>query len=79
MSTTPYALTEELMDKAGGRYKLVVLAFRRAAELNAGAAKLVKSDSKKVTTIALEEITQGKIFVKPADSKEAKKDEKKKA
>lgn len=49
------------MKKTGSVYKLVVLAARRASELNEGAPKLVDSESKKTSTIALEEIAQGKV------------------
>lgn len=50
---------EELTQKVGSVYKLVNLASRRAAELSAGYLPLVQIDSKKETTIALEEIRQG--------------------
>lgn len=53
------------MNKADSMYKLVILASKRALELNDGSPKLVETDSKKVTTIALEEIRRGKISIKP--------------
>ena len=55
---------EELTKQIGSVYKLVVLAARRAAELNEGAAPLVQVNSKKAATIALEEIRQGLITYK---------------
>ncbi|MBI4436735.1 MAG: DNA-directed RNA polymerase subunit omega [Candidatus Omnitrophica bacterium] len=55
---------EELSKQTGSIYKLVVLAARRAAELNEGAAPLVQVSSKKVATIALEEIRQGLVTYK---------------
>ena len=52
---------EELMKKVGSIYKLVNLASRRAAELNAGTLPLIEIESKKAATIALEEIRQGLV------------------
>lgn len=42
-------------------YKLTLAAAARANELSQGAQPLVKSSSKKVSTIALEEIAAGKV------------------
>ncbi len=56
--------TEELLDKTKSVYKLVILASKRALELNEGSPKLIESDSKKISTIALEEIKAGKIAIK---------------
>lgn len=61
MITSPI---QELVRKTGSIYKLVNLASRRAAELNAGAPPLVQVDSKKAATIALEEIRQGAVSYK---------------
>ena len=55
---------EELNKNVGSIYKLVILAARRAAELNEGAAPLIQIDSKKAATIALEEIRQGLVTYK---------------
>jgi len=44
-------------------YKLVGLAARRAKELSDGAPKLTAADSKKVATLALEEIRSGKVLL----------------
>lgn len=52
------------MNKTNSMYKLVILASRRALELNEGSPKLVETDSKRVTTIALEEIRRGKVSIK---------------
>ncbi len=52
------------MDKTNSMYKLVILASKRALELNEGSPKLVETDSKKVTTIALQEIQRNKISIK---------------
>ncbi len=55
---------DELLDKAGSVYKLVILAARRAIELSDGAQKLVQTKQTKPTMIALEEIRQGKVSYK---------------
>ena len=61
---------DTLLNKTGSIYKLVILAFRRAIELNEGAAKLVDADPEmKVSTIALKEITEGKISYKIKEDK----------
>ena len=59
----PGVPTQELLKQCPSIYKLVVIAARRAKELSEGAPKLVEMDTKKVTTIALEEIRQGKIQI----------------
>lgn len=56
--------TEDVLDKTNSIYKLVILASKRALELNEGSPKLVETDSKKISTIALEEIRAGKIGMK---------------
>lgn len=56
-----YIPTEELIKKVGSVYKLTILAARRAQQLNDGAPKLVESQASKISTIALEEISQGKV------------------
>ncbi len=56
-----YVPIQDLLSKTGSIYKLVVLASKRALELNNGARKLVEEDGEKVSTIALEEIAQGKV------------------
>jgi DNA-directed RNA polymerase subunit omega len=56
---------ENLLDKTDNSiYKLVILASKRALELNEGSPKLVETESKKIATVALEEIREGKIGMK---------------
>lgn len=57
--------TQDMLKQCPSIYKLVVVAARRAKELAEGAPKLIETDAKKVTTIALEEIRQGKIQIQP--------------
>jgi len=46
------------------KYLLVMMVANRAKELTKGAKPLVKSKSKQPTTIALEEIKAGKVYLK---------------
>jgi DNA-directed RNA polymerase omega subunit len=65
-----YLWRDELVRKIGSVYKLVILASYRAVELNAGAQKLVDTDSnEKVTNIALKEILEGKVALKEKQEK----------
>lgn len=55
---------EELLKKSGSVYKLVILAAKRAKELTEGAPPLIETSQRKITSIALEEILQGRVFNK---------------
>ena len=56
---------ENLLGKTDNSiYKLVILASKRALELNEGSPRLVETDNKKISTVALEEIREGKICMK---------------
>jgi DNA-directed RNA polymerase omega subunit len=55
---------ESLYDKTGSVYKLVVLASRRALELNAGAAQLTQEQKENIIETALQEIAEGKVGFK---------------
>ncbi|MBL7072898.1 MAG: DNA-directed RNA polymerase subunit omega [Candidatus Omnitrophica bacterium] len=58
---------DELLKKTGSVYKLCNLAALRAIELNSGMKKLVDiSPAEKVTTIAIQEIIEGKVRIKAA-------------
>jgi DNA-directed RNA polymerase omega subunit len=62
-----YIPLEKLLDKSQNSiYKLVVLASKRSLELSEGQVRLVDNvnSSTKPSTIALQEIIQGKIKVK---------------
>ena len=61
-----YVDTQLLLDKAGGSiFKLVILAARRAMELNEGAKKLIDAPpTTKFSTLAIQEIASGKITFK---------------
>ena len=66
---------EELLKRCGSVYRLVILAAKRAKEVAEGAPPLVETGSKKATSVALEEILQGKVLYKPdaSDEKSGKK------
>jgi DNA-directed RNA polymerase omega subunit len=61
-----YIPIEKLLDKADNSvYKLVMLAAKRTLEIAEGQPKLVSADSSlKPSSIALEEIAQGKVKLK---------------
>lgn len=61
------------LDKVSNRYLLVVLAARRARQINRGAAPQVESKQKKPTSVALEEIAQAKVGYRVRDEGEAGK------
>lgn len=65
-----YVPVQELLTKVDDIYKLVILASRRAVELNHGSGKLIDITSKaKLSTIALAEIREGKVSYKVSDEK----------
>ena len=52
---------EKSLDKVSNRYLLVVLAAKRARQLNRGATAQVESRHKKPTSDALEEIAESRV------------------
>ena len=52
---------ENAINKVSNRYMLVVLAAKRARQLNRGAKSQVESRHKKPTSNALEEIAQSRV------------------
>jgi DNA-directed RNA polymerase subunit omega len=61
---------EELLKRCGSVYKLVLLAAKRAKEVADGAPPLVETQQKKATSVALEEILQGKVLYKTEEPEE---------
>ena len=55
---------EQLLQRCGSVYRLVILAAKRAKEIAEGAPALVETSQRKVTSIALEEILHGKVLYK---------------
>lgn len=62
--TDPSLSIEKLYNKTGSIYKLVILASRRALELNAGAPKLTDAKTDRVALIALHEIVEDRVTYK---------------
>ena len=58
---------EELLKRCGSIYKLVILAARRAKEVAEGAPPLIEVPQRKVTSVALEEILQGRVLYKSGE------------
>ena len=61
---------EELIDRIGSSYELVVLAAKRAQQLRSGAKPLVQIESHNPLTIALHEIAEGLIVLNEAEEGE---------
>jgi len=59
---------EDLLKRSGSVYKLVILAAERAKEIAQGAPPLVETGHHKATSLALEEILQGKVLFKEDES-----------
>ncbi len=62
-----YVTRETIFKAEDSIYKVTLIAARRAIELSNGAQKLIETKSKKCSTIALEEIIQGKITYKKGE------------
>jgi DNA-directed RNA polymerase subunit omega len=58
MSELPF---EDLMEHVDSKYRLVIVAAKRAKQLNRGAAPLIQPRNSKPTYQALEEIATGKL------------------
>lgn len=62
---------EDLKNKADSLYRLVILAGRRAGQVNRAESRpLVSTRSKKSTLIALEEIVEGRVTYHTDDDDE---------
>ena len=59
-----YVPRESIFKDGDSIFKVTLIAAKRAIELNNGAKKLIETVTKKFSTIALEEISQGKIKYK---------------
>ena len=63
---------EEALNKVSNRYLLVVLAAKRARQLNRGAAARVETRHKKPTSTSMEEIAAAKVEYRVKDDETAK-------
>ncbi|NQV04803.1 MAG: DNA-directed RNA polymerase subunit omega [Candidatus Omnitrophica bacterium] len=59
-----YMPREGIFKTGDSIYKVTLIAARRAIELSNGANKLIETELKKFSTIALAEIIQGKVTYK---------------
>ena len=65
-------------NKIDGRYRVVAIASQRAKELSLGAKPKIKTKSKKITSIAIEETISGSIeFLTGEQAKKAKEEARK--
>ena len=64
---------ENALSKVSNRYLLVVLAAKRARQLNRGAAARVETRHKKPTSSALEEIAAAKVEFRVKEEGETSK------
>lgn len=64
-----YIPREKVLKNGDSIFKITLLAAKRAVELNNGAQKLIKTDSTKFSSIALEEIAQGTVKYKIKEEK----------
>ena len=55
---------EELYEKTGSLYKLVILASKRAVELNDAATQLTEYEKDNISETTLKEIMEGKVSYK---------------
>ena len=70
----PYIPLEKLVTQdQPSLYKLVLTAAARANELAQGAQPLITSETKKVSSVAIEEIAGGKVRYENRESKKSKK------
>jgi DNA-directed RNA polymerase subunit omega len=58
---------EKSLEKVSNRYLLVVIAAKRARQLNRGAAAQLETKQKKPTSVALEEIAEAKVGYRVKD------------
>jgi DNA-directed RNA polymerase subunit omega len=63
----PFPSLEKSLNKVANRYLLVVLAAKRARQLNRGASPQIDSRRRKPTSVALEEIADGKVGYRVKD------------
>lgn len=63
---------KKALKKGDSRYTLVMLTSKRARQIIEGANPLIDTDSKKAVSIAMDEISQGKVTYKNPSTKSIK-------
>lgn len=66
---------EDIVKKAGGRFKLTTLIQKRMVALNRGAKQLVEIQTKNPMEVVIQEIIQDKIFLDASGAVVTKRDE----
>lgn len=56
-----YPSIDDLVERVDSKYTLVIAAAKRARQILDGSSIMVETDSTKDVTIALEEVSQGKL------------------
>ena len=67
MSRTTF---EEALARVDSVFRLVIVASKRAKQLDNGSLPLLKTESRKSTLIALEEVAEGKVGYQVIEEKE---------
>jgi DNA-directed RNA polymerase subunit omega len=62
-----FPLLEDALNKVSNRYLLVVLAAKRARQINRGAPPRVETRHRKPTSVALEEVAAAKVEYRVRD------------
>jgi DNA-directed RNA polymerase subunit omega len=62
--------SDEIIDKAGGRFKLCALIQRRLVQLMEGARPLVERDGRSDLEVVVQEVLESKITVEYGGAKE---------
>ena len=65
-----YIPRDKVLRNGDSVFKVTLIATRRAIELNNGSKKLIDTHSQKFSTIALEEIIQGKVKYRVKEQEE---------
>jgi len=60
-----YKDAHDLAGDVGGMYALVVAVAKRAKQLREGRQAVVESDSGNMLTVAIQELVEGKVVVRP--------------
>lgn len=69
-----YMPREKIFKNGDSIFKITLIAAKRAIELSNGAQKLIETNSQKFSTIALEEISKGKVrYIVKEEERRAKR------
>ena len=60
---------EKLLEHVSGRYRLTILAFKRAQQLVQGSKPLVESEKQRLSAVVLKEILNDKVKIREDEKK----------